>query len=239
MADHDDTHDEDSGPPESEPKDEPERDAVSEADELADEIEDELADAVSEPERELPRALLVPALVVFAAIVMPLHPDGFSFAQLLYAAFLRSPLEALVVLLGFGSPFLFGLIVALVAGFGERLHPLIAQRLLVTNLSFLHAQLLLVAYVLWSGGQGMLPFALLGFAVVSGGAFVVSHARAAASGEGSGPTPRWLIRWGASVIVAICGWIRLQMLVEVRFGWAVEVVLAGCVAMTVLVIRKR
>ena len=237
--------DEDRG---DEPEDETtQRDVVAEADAMADELEDELADDVASPSQTLPKTLLLPGLTATAAIALPLHPSGYSFAQLLYVAWLRSPLEALITLVGFGSPFLFGMIVALVAGLGDRLHEELARRLLVTNLSFLHAQLLLVAWLLFSNGQGMMPWALLGFSLVSGGFFIVSHARATASGgriteEGhrtpAGPSLRWLVRWGSTVIVAICGWIRLQMLVDVRLGWAIEVLLASCIAMTVLVLRR-
>jgi hypothetical protein len=234
----DDEHDEDL---------EAERDAVADADAMADELEDELADAVHEPTVALPVALTLPALVLSAAIALPLHPEGFSFAQLLYAAFLRNPLEGLIMLLGFGSPFCFGAIVLALAGLGQRLNPRIGERLLVANLSLLHSQLFLVAAMLWSRGQGMMPLALLGFAVVSGGYFIVHHARESAAAGGfdegeqprpAGPSQRWLIRWGATVIVAVCGWIRLQVLVGIRLGWAVEVVLGACVAMTVLLLRR-
>ncbi|PRQ04455.1 hypothetical protein [Enhygromyxa salina] len=212
-----------------------------------DALEDELADA-TRPPATLPIALTLPALVLTAAIALPLHPDGFSFAQLLYVAFLRSPLEGLIMLIGFGSPFCFGAIVLALAGLGDQVHPRLAERLLVANLSLLHAQLLLVGFMLWSRGQGMMPLALLGFAAVSGGYFILHHAREAAAAGGiddtaqfvrSGPTLRWLVRWGATVIVAVCGWIRLQLLIGVRLGWAIEVMLAASVAMTVLLTRNR
>jgi hypothetical protein len=48
-----------------------------------------------------------------------------------------------------------------------------------------------------------------------------------------------MVRWGATMIVAICGWIRLQMLIGVRLGWAIEVMLAAGVMMTVLLVRRR
>ncbi|PRP93246.1 hypothetical protein ENSA5_43410 [Enhygromyxa salina] len=225
-----------------------ERDAVADADAMADELEDELAEAVRKPATALPVTLAVPALVLTAAIALPLHPEGFSFAQLLYASFLRSPLEGLIMLIGFGSPFCFGAIVLALAALGPRVVPRVGERLLVVNLSFLHAQLLLVGFMLASRGQGMMPLALLGFALVSGGYFTVHHAREAAAGGGvdedgqaarSGPTQRWLVRWGATVLVAVCGWIRLQLLIGVRLGWAIEVMLAAGVAMAVMLTRRR
>jgi hypothetical protein len=217
-----------------------ERDVVAEADAMADALEDELADAVTRPARELPRALVIPAAILVGAIAAPLTPDGFSFAQILYAAFLRHPLEGLITLLGFGSPFCFGMIALLLAVDSRRLPPAIGERVLVANLSLLHAQLFLVAAMLFARGQGLLPGALLGFATVSGGFFVVHHARTSAIAGGHeapnerGPTQRWLLRWGATVIVAICGWMRLQMLIDVRFGWAIEAILGACVMMAVL-----
>jgi hypothetical protein len=220
-----------------------ERDVVADADAMADALEDELADAVAQPERELPITLAIPALILVGAIAAPLTPDGYSFAQILYVAFLRHPIEGLITLLGFGSPFYFGLIALVLAT--ARVHPRLGERLLVVNASFLHAQLLLVAGLLTARGQGMLPVALLGFAIVSGGYFVLNHARAAAAAGGvddpgpRGLTQRWMVRWLATVIVAICGWIRLQMLIDVRLGWAVELVLGACVMMAVLLMRPK
>lgn len=219
-------------------------DAVADAEALADELEDELADAIAGPARQLPRTLVIPALILSAAIAAPLTPDGYSFAQLLYVAFLRHPLEGLITLLGFGAPFCFGLITLVLASTGARLDQAIGERLLVANLSLLHAQLLLVAGMLVWRGQGMMPAALLGFAVVSGGFFIVHHARTAAAAGGfddlgpRGPTQRWLIRWGATVIVALCGWMRLQVLIDLRFGWAIELILGACVMMSVLLSRR-
>jgi hypothetical protein len=224
--------------------DDAEHDAVAEADAMADALEDEIADEVTEPKRQLPIALVIPAAILTAAIAAPLTPDGHSFAQLLYAAFVRHPLEGLITLLGFGSPFCFGLITLVLAAAGHRLLPTMGERMLVVNLSFLHAQLLLVAGLLLSRGQGMLPSALLGFAIVSGGYFVLHHARSSAAAGGvretgpRGPTQRWLVRWGATMIVAICGWIRLQMLIDVRFGWAIELMLGACMMMAVLLSKR-
>lgn len=221
-----------------------ERDVVADADAMADALEDELADAVAEPTRQLPATLAIPALILTGAIAAPLTPDGYSFAQILYAAFLRHPLEGLITLLGFGSPFCFGVITLILVAGRERLSPTLGERLLVLNLSFLHAQLLLVAGMLFWRGQGMLPAALLGLAIVSGGFFLVHHAKTSAMAGGiddarpPGPTQRWLVRWGATVIVAVCGWMRLQMLIDVRLGWAVEVMLGACVMMAVLLTKR-
>lgn len=221
-----------------------ERDAVADADAMADALEDELADAVIEPTRELPRTLAIPAAILVGAIAAPLTPDGVSFAQLLHAAFLRHPLEGVVTLLGFGAPFCFGMIALLLALDLRSLPEAIGERLLIANLSLLHSQLFLVAALLFWHGRGLLPGALFGFALVSGGFFVVHHARTSAIAGGHeathprGLSQRWLIRWGATVIVAVCGWMRLQMLIDVRFGWAIELILAACVMMAVLLTSR-
>jgi hypothetical protein len=219
-----------------------EGDVVAEADAMADALEHELADEVQGPSKRLSPLLAVPAAAMLAAIAAPLHPDGYSFAQILYVAWLRGPLDALVTLLGFGSPFCFAAIVLVLALAGSRLPSTLALRLLVSNLSFLHAQLALVAGVLWSRGLGVMPLAMFAFALVSGGYFVFTHARDSASEDPSTGTPglstRWLIRWGATMIVAVCGWMRVQMLIGVQFGWAVELILGAGVMMTVLLMRR-
>jgi hypothetical protein len=201
--------------------------------------DDLLAQGMAAATGTLPFALTLPALGLVAAIALPLHPDGYSFAQMLYVVAQRSLFEGLIFLLGFGAPFCFGAIVLLLAGLGSRVPADVGLRALVVNLSLMHAQLLLVASMLWSRGEGVMPLAFLGFALVSGGYFIVQRARHTASNADAAATQRALVRWGATMIVAICGWIRLQMLVGVRLGWAIEVLLAAGVMMTVLLVRRR
>jgi hypothetical protein len=186
----------------------------------------------------LPFALSLPALGLLAAIALPLHPDGYSFAQMLVVVMQRNLLDGLVMLLGLGAPFCFGAIVLLLAGLGPRVPTDVGLRALVFNLSLLHAQLLLVAGTLWSRGEGVMPLAFLGFALVSGGYFIVQRARAEETHASAAMLQRFLVRWGATMIVAICGWIRLQMLIGVRLGWAIEVMLAAGVMMTVMLVRR-
>jgi hypothetical protein len=208
--------------------------------------EDELADAVTSPARRLPPTLVVLGLALFACAALPLTPGGASFVRLVLDAFARSPLEGLMMALGFGAPFWFGLVVALGAWPRGPLSREGLRQLLIANASLLHGQLGLVAWLLFRDTVGVLPGALLGFAVVSGGFFVVRHASASAA-EGSvdeqgrrheGLEPRWLIRWTATVVVGVCGWLRLQLLADLAFGWAVEATLACCVAIAVLLTRR-
>jgi hypothetical protein len=201
--------------------------------------DDALADGIGIAQPTLPFALTLPALGLTAAIALPLHPEGYSFAQLLAWVFQRSPFEALIMLLGFGAPFCFGAIVLLIAGLGPRVSTGFGQRALVLNLAMMHAQLLLFAGMLLSRGEGVMPLALVGFALVSGGWFLLERARSTTENVDAGATLRAMVRWGATMIVAICGWIRLQMLIGVQLGWAIEVILATCVMMTVMLVRRR
>jgi hypothetical protein len=214
---------------------------------MADEDHDSDPDDVLDPDdalaegmatATLPFALTLPALGLVAAIALPLHPDGYSFVQLLYVVAQHSLFQALIMLLGYGAPFCFGAIVLILAGLGPRVPADVGLRALVLNLSLLHAQLLLVAAMLWSRGEGVMPLAFLGFALVSGGYLIVQRARASATDADAAATQRALVRWGATMIVAICGWIRLQMLIGVKLGWAIEVMLAAGVMMTVLLMRR-
>jgi hypothetical protein len=200
--------------------------------------DDVLADGIAATPT-LPFSLTLPALALLVAIVLPLHPDGYSFAQLLYVVFQHGFLDGLIMLLGFGAPFCFGAIVLVLAGLGPRVPADLGVRALIFNLSLMHAQLLLVAGTLWSRGEGVMPLAFFAFALVSGGYLVVQHARATAGDADAAATQRALIRWGATMIVAICGWIRLQMLIGVQLGWAIEVMLAAGVMITVLLVRRR
>jgi hypothetical protein len=204
--------------------------------------DDVLAEGISAAPT-LPFLLTLPALGMLVAIVLPLHPDGYSFAQLLYVVVQRSLLDGLIMLLGLGAPFCFGAIVLVVAGLGPRVPTATGVRALFFNLNLLHAQLVLVAGTLWSRGEGVMPLAFLGFALVSGGYLIVHHARTTASDADPAATERamlrWGVRWGATMIVAICGWIRLQMLIGVQLGWAIEVLLASGVMMTVMLVRHR
>jgi hypothetical protein len=208
-----------------------------------DEFDAEELAALRPARPRLPLALALFGTILVAASAMPLTPGGASFLQLVLAALARNPLEGLVLALGFGSPFWFGLVVALGAWPKGPLGPGALQQLLISNASLLHAQLLLAAWMLWRDGLGMMPGALLGFAIVSGGLFTVQHASARAAEGGDDPqqgglTPRWLIRWTATVIVAICGWLRLQVLAGLAFGWAVEVALASAVALALVLARR-
>lgn len=214
---------------------------------VADHDEDELADAVRPASPRLPLALVVFGLILFGSSALPLTPGGASFLGLLLAAFARSPLEGVMLALGFGAPFWFGLVVALGAWPKGPLPWFALRQLLVSNASLLHGQLVLVAWMLWRDGVGVLPGALLGFAVVSGGFFLVQHASASAAEGGTdeqgqrheGLSPRWLIRWTATVIVALCGWLRLQILAGLAFGWAIEVALASAVALSLVLVRRQ
>src|SRR5688500_14532466 len=84
--------------------------------------------------------------VIALAAVLPVTPDGRSFLALLRAELAEGLLRALMMLAGFGSPFLFGLAVALVGS--PKLRAL-AIDIVRAPIGLVHGQLLLVGFVVW------------------------------------------------------------------------------------------
>jgi hypothetical protein len=170
----------------------------------------------------VPRTVAVGGLAIVVAAFLPLHPEGFSFIDLVAIELSRGVVEAVLMVAGFGSPFLYGLACIAVA----LVVPMpLARRLVRIPIALMHSQLLLVAIVLWRGGHGIAPVPLLGFAVVSGGYMAIHSARTHA--EGGGPRLGWYVRWGAVVITAIAAWSELQRFADVHLGLALHVVLGG------------
>lgn len=110
-------------------------------------------------------------------------------------------------------------------------------------LSLLHAQLVLTAWVVARAGVGIAAWPLFGFAVVSGFHFASQSGRMSAESEklaGAPPPAWWLARWGAVMIVGIAGWLRLQSLVGLGLGFAVEAAgLCGMLVAWRLTLRRR
>ncbi len=185
-------------------------------------------DEVVEPRTEasIPRLSQVAGLLLAVSSALPLTPEGHSFLTLLQAEFSRGVLEGLLMLVGFGSPFLFGLAVAVAPSAAP---PPIARRVLRIPLAFLHSQLVLVALVIWLAGDAIAELALLGFALVSGVRLAMHTARAHA--EGDGPQVAWYVRWGGMMVGAVCGWMELQQIGDLAFGMGLHVALASAVAM--------
>jgi hypothetical protein len=173
-------------------------------------------------------------LVLAATSALPLSPDGQSFVQHAWAAFGRGALEGLLMVAGFGSPFLFGLAVALATRWAP---DVIAPRLVRTPIAMMHSQLLLVSWAVWRFGDAVAAFPMFGFALVSSVYFVWSSARVRAEGEGTGPSVAWLVRWGAMIVAAVCMWARIQMFGVVKLGVAIDVAWL-CAAGMILLLRR-
>ena len=178
------------------------------------------------PEVALPKLSLLAAAVLVVSSGLPWTPSGLSFLDLLGAEFSRGVLEGLLMLVGFGSPFLFGLAVAVAP---LALPPPIARRVIRVPLAFMHSQLVLVAIVLWLAGDAKATLPMLGFAVVAGVRLAVHTARAHA--EGDGPRVGWYVRWGGMVVAGVAGWMELQQVGDLAFGWGLHVALAAGVLM--------
>ncbi|MBX7081261.1 MAG: hypothetical protein K1X88_18820 [Nannocystaceae bacterium] len=198
----------------------------------------EAPDEAPPPALRRPLAAAICGAAIVAAAALPITPDGRSFVSLLLAEFHRGLLEGILMLSGFGSPFLFGLAVA-AAGAGQAMgssdrHKL-ARELVRAPIGLLHGQLLLVAFVVWRHGQAVAALPLLAFAI-AGAAVYVRAGMAAPGGRTLALEPT--VRWGATVVAGVAGWCRLQHLAGVHLGRAVDVVLVAAVLL-VLVTRPR
>lgn len=163
-------------------------------------------------------------LVIVAAAALPITPTGQSFLTLLRNELDRGLVFGLLMLAGFGSPFLFGLAVA-IAGW-TRVRATTAVVLVRVPVACLHAHLLLVSFVLWRHEQGIATLPLLGFAVVGALGFAFASRRRPAVLE-----LRRNLEWGASTIAGVAAWCRLQRLAGLELGLAVDVVLAAALVL--------
>ncbi len=175
-----------------------------------------------------PLALRIGGGLIFGAAALPFSPTGLPFWRLAVEAFAMHPVHGAIVALGYGAPFWFGLTLLLAPGDlreqGGRAR--VSQWLL----GLMHAQLILTAWMIARAGVGVAPWSLFGFAAVSGLYFVSRGGRFSADSAnmaGAAPPMWWLARWGAVMVVALCGWLRLQNLIGLSLGWAVEVAFVG------------
>ncbi len=166
--------------------------------------------------------------VIVASAALPVTTDGRSFAALLLAEFERGLLEGFMMLAGFGSPFLFGLAITVVAL--PQLRSL-AIELVRTPIGLMHGQLLLVAFVVWRNGEAVGGAGLFGFAVIGAIAYARSGTRAP-GGHALGLAG--IVRWGAIMVAGVAAWCRLQRLADVHLGLAVDVILGAALLLVVL-----
>ena len=194
------------------------------SDEHSDYADDGDEASVPRSKARLPGSAAVCGLALAGAVFLPLLPDGTTFFDLVVAAFSRGLLEGLLTVVGLGSPFVFGLAVALAVW----LPSLVAARVVRLPIALLHSQLIVVMWTVWSAGGAIAALPMLGFSVASAVAFSVQLAARRASSSG-GPSLRWHIQWGAMMVVAIIVWVRLQMFAGFHFRWALTLALAATV----------
>jgi hypothetical protein len=163
-------------------------------------------------------------LLIVAAAALPVTPAGQSFLALLRNELDRGLVFGVLMLAGFGSPFLFGLAVA-IAGW-TRVRATTAVLLVRVPIACLHGQLLLVSFVLWRHEQGIATLPLFGFAVVGALGFAFAAKRRPAVLE-----LRRNLEWGASTIAGVAAWCRLQRLVGLELGIAIDVVLVAALVL--------
>lgn len=164
-----------------------------------------------------------------SSAALPWTSDGTTFVDLVIEAYGRSVLEAMLLVLGFGSPFLFGLASAIGILF---IAPAIARRVVRFPIAFMHSQMLLVAImVMTARDEFVAAVALLGFAIASGLRFAMHTARTRA--EGAGPSFAWYVRWGAVIVVGMGGWLELQRVGGLELGLGLHVALASAVLVLV------
>jgi hypothetical protein len=167
----------------------------------------------------VPRGAAVLGALLFACAFLPLTPAGRTFVQVVRDTFAEGVLPGVVMALGFGSPFLFGLGVAL--GVWRR-DDAGAVRLVRGPVTMMHSQLVLVAWVIWRQDEdAVASLPLLLFAVASG-LHLVRHS-ASERAAGRSPSFAWTVRWGAMLIAAVAGWLLLQRTAGLEMGRAVHV----------------
>lgn len=182
-----------------------------------------------------PRLAAVLGAVLFASAFLPLTPAGRTFVQVVRDTFSDGVLAGVVMVMGFGSPFLFGLGVAL--GVWQR-DDAAAARLVRNPVTMMHSQLLLVSWVIWRQDEdAVAALPLLLFAVVSGLYLVQRSASERAAGREL--SFAWTVRWGAMLVAAVAGWLLLQRTAGLTMGHAVHVAGACALGLALLVRPRR
>lgn len=166
----------------------------------------------------LPRSATLLGIALFACAWLPLTPGGRSFFAVAAQTFDEGFMAGVVMVIGMGSPFLFGLAVALGS---LRRDDQQAAALVRTPVTMMLSQLLLLSWLIWRSGDMVAGFPLLAFAVVSS-VYVIQHS-ASSRAAGRPATFAWYVRWGAMVVSAIAGWLLLQRVGGLQMGVAVQI----------------
>lgn len=180
----------------------------------------------------LPRHAAVFGLTLFAGIALPLY-GGVSVLEWLARIFGRDPLGAVMALLTFGSPFLFGLAVAIASLVRDRD---LAAAIIKFPLSLVHAMLALYAFLVARAPGVPLRWSFVGFVVVACLYYIYAHAEAEAADRPLGP--RWLARWGGVIVAGAGLWLQFQTVGSRPAGPALYVAIAGAALLAVTVSRE-
>lgn len=180
----------------------------------------------------LPRHAAVFGLTLFSSIALPLY-GGVSVLEWLTRIFGRDPMGAVMALLTFGSPFLFGLAVAIAGVTRDRD---VAASLIKFPLALVHAMLALYAVFVARVPGVPLRWSFVGFAAVACLYFIYAHAEAEAADRPLGP--RWLARWGGVVLAGAGLWLQFQTFGHRPAGAGLYVALAAAVLLAVAVPRE-
>ena len=171
------------------------------------------------PRPVIPLGQALLGLTLFASIALPLTPRGLSLLDILLRMLADDPMGALVFLIMFASPQLFGLALAL----GGLLRSRAAVEASVqTTVIVLQGMTTLLGMSMVSAPRTIAPLAYVGFAAVTSFHYLYASANAP---EGLGL--RWHLRQGALLIVGLGLWLRLQSLGSVQLGLAIDVATAA------------
>lgn len=164
------------------------------------------------------RGAAILGLALFGCCLLPLTPAGRTFVEVVVDTFAEGVFAGIIMVVGYGSPFLFGLAVAVG---GRSSSDASAASLVRGPVTMMHSQLLLVAWMIWRHGDAVASLPLLLFAVISG-FYVVQHS-ASERASGRHASFRWYVRSGALLIVAVAGWLWVQRLAGFSMGVAIDV----------------
>lgn len=172
-------------------------------------------------------------LALVASAALPLV-GGHSFLAWLLYLLEEDPGAGLLLAITFGSPFLFGLAVASAGLIRSRM---LAALLIKSALTFIHTTLVFAAVLALDSPDLTARIPFIGVALVSSLVFVGLHAEADAADRPLGP--RWLARWGGTVLAATCAWLLLQRVDGEPLGPALHLHLGAAALLAVTVPRER
>jgi hypothetical protein len=168
---------------------------------------------------ELPPHTGIFGLALFATIALPLFADVSMLGWLLFIAE-RDLIAGVLALLTWGSPFLFGLAVALASAFRKQ----DATGILMPALQLLHLSLLLFAIHVLGDDDLALRHWFVGFVLVS---YYHLASLDDPTSPRAPPTLRELVRLGGVVLTGTSFWLHFQTFDTRPLGVAIHVAFAA------------